>query len=293
MTASMPPAFLKSAAMHVAVVGVLLLFGLMLHEEAPPRAKEFELVMGSGDNYAATVAPSQGDPSGVKIDIPVPPPPAPAPVVPPKPEPAEVTPAPPPKPTPAPTPAPAPPQTTKAAPAKPGDPAFDMAKHLRYQEIVGDSKAKQKLAKEKAEEAKRQALIAKAEADKKKALQRLGIKDGAAAATTASSAAGAGGKALTRSDGSELDAYFAMLKQKVGEQIDRPSGIADTLVVTVTVTIMPSGRLSGAKVTKSSGSDDFDHAVIAAFNRVQMPAKPDGKEEVLEMSFRTRDIGGD
>jgi len=45
-------------------------------------------------------------------------------------------------------------------------------------------------------------------------------------------------------------------------------------------------------VKTSSGNAEFDRAVIAAFDRVEMPAHPEKKSEELELIFRTRDIEG-
>jgi colicin import membrane protein len=99
---------------------------------------------------------------------------------------------------------------------------------------------------------------------------------------------GAGGKALVAS-GALMDRYFAMLKQKVRDAIDKPPGVSDDLTVTVVVHISASGRLSGAHVVKSSGNEEFDRAVIAAFSHVSMPEHPEHKNEDLELEFRTKD----
>jgi colicin import membrane protein len=101
---------------------------------------------------------------------------------------------------------------------------------------------------------------------------------------------GAGGKELTREEGEALDLYFSLLKRRLKEALDKPPGLSDTLVAIVEVHIAGNGLLSGAKISRSSGSEEFDQAALAAIARVRsVGARPDGKSEVLHIPFRMRE----
>jgi colicin import membrane protein len=118
-----------------------------------------------------------------------------------------------------------------------------------------------------------------------------GIAKGVVGGSAENKVGGAGGKALT-ADGAVTERYFALLKEKVRNAIDKPPGVSDELSVTIVVHISASGRLSGAHVTRSSGNEEWDRAVIAAFGRVSMPEHPEHKGEDLELEFRTKDADG-
>jgi colicin import membrane protein len=300
MTATQPQAFLLSAALHVLVAGLILLFtfGMTRESEMP---QIIELVAGEGDNFAAAEAPALGGPGGIKVNIPNAPEPAPAP-----PEPVTpVTPvASPILPAPAPKAAPAP------APPKPADPN-SIVKDMRWAQIKAESRAKMQLAREKAAEKKRleeekkrmtkaqfdAANRAKAAAAGKPAPVKVakidaeGIAKGVVGGSTANRVGGAGGKAL-RSDATLLEGYFALLKQRVRAELTGLAGMDDRLTVDVLVRISAAGVLSNPRVKKSSGNAEFDNAVLAALRRVRMPEHPEKKSEELELTFRTRDIEG-
>ena len=80
------------------------------------------------------------------------------------------------------------------------------------------------------------------------------------------------------------------MKRRLKEALDKPPGLSDTLVAIVEVRIAANGLLSGAKIASSSGSEDFDHAALAAIARVRsIGPRPDGKSEVLKIPFRMRE----
>jgi TonB family protein len=54
----------------------------------------------------------------------------------------------------------------------------------------------------------------------------------------------------------------------------------------VTFTLAANGAVSEVRVLRSSGSKEFDQSVIDAFGRLKMPARPDGKTDVLRLTFR-------
>lgn len=87
-----------------------------------------------------------------------------------------------------------------------------------------------------------------------------------------------------------MQSYFGLLKSRALASFVKPSGVSDGLVTGVTFQISAAGVISHVRVTRSSGDSEFDAAVLAAFARVRLPAKPDQRAEELELSFRTVDL---
>ncbi len=317
MSDRMPAAFVTSVVLHSLVVAVLLLAAYSKSFESKPATKVFELVAGEGDNFAATEAPALGSPGGIKLTVPPPPAPQPESV---KPEPAspEVT-----KPMPVPEkPIPTPPLPTPPVPApivpKPPIPVAPpvpkqepvksptepkpttsktktMAEQMRWEAIRSESKIKTQIARDKAAEKKRleqEAKVAKAAAASAPRVDVEGIVKGVQGGSTANKEGGAGGKALVRSDGPVMEAYFGMLRDRLLKALDKPPGLSDTLVAEAEFRIGADGSIRGAKIISPSGSVEFDRAVLEAYSRVRMPARPDGKSTVQTARFRTKDLDG-
>jgi colicin import membrane protein len=307
MQANSSSAFFLSATLHGVVLALVLLLTYVWQEKTEPPPKIFELVAGEGDNYMAKEAPALGVEGGIKVPLTEAPPAQPTPV-----EPAPVQPAPEaivePAPSPV-TPAPAP----KATPKTPAPDAIrDFSKDIkriekkRADRLIAKDRAAREAAekKAKAEEAKR-AKLTKEEFDKQKKsgvatkggtstkiakIDAEGIAKGVLGGSSANKIGGANGKRLTREDGDELDLYFSLLKRRLKEALDKPPGLSDTLVAIVEVHIAGNGLLSSAKISRSSGSDEFDQAALAAVARVRsIGPRPDGKSEVLRIPFRMRE----
>jgi len=309
----MPAAFVTSVLLHGLVVAVLLLAAYSKSFESKPATKIFELVAGEGDNFAATEAPALGSPGGIKLSVPAPPVPRPEPVAPEvtKPEPVPEKPIPtPPVPTP---PIPTPPVPKPPMPVAPPVPKQEpvksptepkpttsktktMAEQMRWEAIRSESKIKTQIARDKAAEKKRleqEAKVAKAAAASAPRVDVEGIVKGVQGGSTANKVGGAGGKALVRSDAPEMmDAYFGMLRDRLLKALDKPPGLSDTLVAEAEFRIGADGSIRGAKIISPSGSAEFDRAVLEAYSRVRMPARPDGKSSVQTARFRTKDLEG-
>ncbi len=313
MSDRMPAAFVTSVLLHGLVVAVLLLAAYSKSFESKPATKIFELVAGEGDNFAATEAPALGSPGGIKLSVPTPPIPRPEPVAPEatKPEPVPEKPIPtPPVPTP---PIPTPPVPKPPIPVAPPVPKQEpvksptepkpttsktktMAEQMRWEAIRSESKIKTQIARDKAAEKKRleqEAKVAKAAAASAPRVDVEGIVKGVQGGSTANKVGGAGGKALVRSDAPEMmDAYFGMLRDRLLKALDKPPGLSDTLVAEAEFRIGADGSIRGAKIISPSGSAEFDRAVLEAYSRVRMPARPDGKSSVQTARFRTKDLDG-
>lgn len=303
MTARSPGAFFLSATFHAAIVAVIVLFAMFTAQPERSSTKVLELVAGAGDNYAATVAPALGSPEGVKLNLPR------MPVVTPAPEPAPEPPAPTPpvavQPVePAPTPvtrAPSPPRTATVV-TKKAAPTFK--REFQQKVWAAQWRARQQIKRERAAEERRrreeelerlkhEKALAAARARRAgsvhvASIDAKGIAAGVLGGSTANSKGGAGGHALTAS-GPVLDAYYAMLMERIRNAIDKPPGISDQLAVTIAFHISPEGRLWGARVAQSSGNAAWDQAVLAAFSVVTMPEQPEHKDDYLELIFKTKD----
>ncbi len=302
MSDRMPAAFVTSVLLHGLVVAVLLLAAYSKSFESKPATKIFELVAGEGDNFAATEAPALGSPGGIKLSVPTPPIPRPEPVAPEvtNPEPVPEKPIPPP-PVPKP-PIPVAPPVPKQEPVKsPTEPkpttskTKTMAEQMRWEAIRSESKIKTQIARDKAAEKKRleqEAKVAKAAAASAPRVDVEGIVKGVQGGSTANKEGGAGGKALVRSDGPVMEAYFGMLRDRLLKALDKPPGLSDTLVAEAEFRIGADGSIRGAKIISPSGSAEFDRAVLEAYSRVRMPARPDGKSSVQTARFRTKDLDG-
>ncbi len=271
MSATSPGAYGVSALLHGAAVGLIMFFSYAATSMVQDTPKVFELVAGAGDNYAATEAPALGTSGGVKL--------APTPVA---------------RPEPAPTPAPAPIQSApmeETAPPKAAKPAkpVDLVAELKRVEARRERRLEAKYQKEKEAEQKRMALE---ELQRQKAarIDAEGIREGVIGGSTNNKTGGAGGKALTREEGSLLDAYFSLLKSRIKENHTPPEGVSDSLVARVEFFVAADGSISHVRIAKASGNSEFDRSVIEACERTRsIGPRPDGRSETVQMAFKMRE----
>lgn len=294
MTDRLPGAMLLSATLHGLIAGIMLLFGYAASLSNQDTTKVFQIVAGEGDDFAAEVAPALGEPGGIKMDVPAPPAPPPEAVV--QPEPTPVA----PPPTPAPPLEKAPPKPVEKAPPK----LTNLSKTIEKKVARADQKAKVAVAKEREAELKkltkeeydRQQQNKKAATTQKAAgppkvakIDAEGIRKGVVGGSVENKTGGAGGKALVRDDGSVMDAYIAMLQERLRAALEKPPGLSDTLVTVIQIRQAADGSITSAHITKSSGSDEFDSAALAAVNAVRMPPRPDKKSEIMNLPFRMKE----
>ena len=253
-------AFLLSAALHGVVIAVLVLLSYVANQQVRSMPKVLELVAGEGDNYGAKVAPAGKAP------------------------------------------------VTKATESTT---VPNFAREIRNKVIRAESKAKAEVQRERLAEAKRlaeeQKKMTKEEFDRlnktRAATPNLpppkvaksdeeGISKGVTGGSTENNVGGAGGKALVNDNDDVLTAYFSLFKQRVRREFEPPAGLNDTLVANVEVRSNADGSLSNPRITKSSGSKEFDAAVLDALRRVRMPVRPDGKSETIQFEFSARERDG-
>ncbi|HXQ81995.1 MAG TPA: cell envelope integrity protein TolA [Opitutaceae bacterium] len=271
MSPSSPGAYAISALIHGAVALLILFFSFAANSVVQESPKIFELVAGAGDNYAARVAPALGVPGGVKT-APVTPKPAPPPIQ------------------------PAPPEAAPSAPAKPVK-TPDLVAQLKRTEARREARLEARYQKEQEaerkrltqEEFQRQQAAAKAAA-KVAHVDAEGIREGVIGGSRENTAGGAGGRALTREEGSELDAYFSLLKSRIKENHVPPEGVSDTLEARVEFFLSASGSLSRVRIERSSGNAEFDRSVLEACERTRsIGPRPDARSEMVQMTFKMRE----
>jgi colicin import membrane protein len=268
MSAQSPGAYGLSALLHGGVIALVLFFSYAATSVVKDEPKILELVAGAGDNYAATAAPALGSPGGVKLQQ--------APV------PRAQTP-------PAPRPKALPPPIQSApeavpAPAKPAKPV-DLVADLKRVEARREKRLEAKYEKEREAELKREAAAAKA--DKVAHVDAEGIRDGVLGGSTANTVGGAGGNALTREEGSELEAYFQMLTNRVRENAVPIEGVSDALEARVEFMLAADGTITRVRVIKSSGNSEFDASAIEAVTQTHsIGPRPDGRSDTRTMLYK-------
>jgi colicin import membrane protein len=195
------------------------------------------------------------------------------------------------------------PEKTPPKPAETKAPNFknQIAKKVKQAE----AKAKQEIKKEQAAEAKMtkeafdKANKAKAVAKAKSGSTKIepvgqGIREGVIGGSPKNTKGGTGGKALTAEDGTLMERYFSLLKARLKENHEKPSGLSDALMARVEFYVSADGSISRVRISKSSGSEEFDRSVREAFARTKsIGARPDKKGETVELEFRMREEDGE
>jgi len=279
MNPQSPGAYALSALIHAAVAGLILFFSYAATSVVKDTPRIFELVAGAGDNYAATVAPALGSPGGIKL---APALPKAAPKAEPKTAPSPIQPAPP---------------EAAAKPAKAAKPP-DLVADLKRVEARREARLEAKYQKEQEaerkrisqEEFQREQSAAKAATSRVARVDAEGIREGVLGGSTENKTGGAGGKALTREEGSEMEAYFALLTSRIKEALVPPEGVSDDIAARVEFFLAADGSRSSARITRSSGNAEFDRAVLEACEHAHsIGPRPDGRSESVQMTFHLRD----
>ncbi len=92
---------------------------------------------------------------------------------------------------------------------------------------------------------------------------------------------------LSDSDQRELERYFARLRVAIERSWNRPSSATTGMSATVRFSLSSQGRITGAQVVRSSGSDAFDRSIVEAFERLaSFDPPPDGQSYTPNLTFR-------
>lgn len=268
-------AFFLSLTLHAAVVALILLSTFVLHQQIKETPKIFELVAGEGDNYMATEAPaasSDDEAEAVQFDMPTSTQQAP-------PEPVLAKPEPEPMVQPAPEMFKPIPRKTETKPVPKKTPPKTETKPDKPKKLT-----KAEFDKLHAKQ-KNPTTVSQPRGVKVKTINVKGVVGGSTNSTS-----GAGGKALTRAESSALDAYIALLIQRLRAAHIKPEGLSDLLAAKVRFSIAANGALSNVRIITSSGSQEFDQSVVEAFSRVRsIGSTPNGKGDVWEVTFKMRE----
>lgn len=268
MSAQSPSAYGLSALVHGGAVALVLFFSYAADSMVKDSPKVFELVAGSGDNYAATSAPALGNSvSPVRLQVPAPLPVTEPPVAKELPPPIQSAPE-------------TAPPTARPKAAKP----VDLVASLKRAEARREKRLEERYAKEQAAEEKR--LAAERRVNH---IDAEGIKEGVLGGSASNKTGGADGKALTREEGSELEAYFALLKNHI-KDYPPPEGMADNFSARVEIFVAADGSVSHVRIVTSSGNAEFDRYVIEACEHVRpVGPRPDGKSDTVQFLYSLRE----
>ena len=295
------PAYLTSVFLHGTLIVLAVAFVYWRSIVKPdPVPTVFELVAGEGDDYGATEAPALGIPDGIKITVPEMPRPEPTPTVaPPEPEPVIQA---------APEPAP------KAAAAIKSPTIPNMARNIERLADKREANIRKKVeqqqktdaaAKKKTDEAAKR--LTKEEFDclnagKKsspkattntplstKRIDAEGLAKGVTGGSNAKTKGGAGGTALSRSEGDLTEAYAALIVQRIRQALESAS-FNDVAAVMVQFQVSATGVISGARIVQSSGNAEFDQAIIKALQTIrQIGPPPTNRAETFRIPIRLRE----
>lgn len=257
----MPRGFGLSALLHLVALGAILLLAWWSQRVDDTPDVIFEVVAGPGDNYAATQAPTiaREVPPSVSVDLPeplpkyVPPEPVP---VPPTPVPIERV----------PEPVPPPIQQVPVQAAPVFKPAPEQTSFDAFKTDYGAPKT----------QTVRQ-------------LQPIKVKSidvGQIMADTSIITVGAGGTAMTANEVSLSKRYVAMIVERIRDALER-AGISDVRDAGVRFSVSVGGKISDARITRASGSSEFDRAVLAAFQNIPAVGSPPTKRaEIFQTVIR-------
>ena len=86
------------------------------------------------------------------------------------------------------------------------------------------------------------------------------------------------------------DAYIAMLIQRLREAHKKPDGLSDLLQTKVSFRLNADGSVSNVQIVRSSGNNDYDNSVLAAFRKVRLPTPPANlKTDVYSVTFKMKE----
>ena len=289
---------------------LILLAAHFLRRNADDGPKIFTLVGGEGTNYSATQAPAAGEPGATGTEQ-VSLPPIVTPARQPEPEPLKVESQPPPDPTPLKAV-----ETSKAPPRveqKPADFTKNIVRLSEKRKANIEKKFKAELAREAKLQAERErkeaearkTQMTKAEFDKANKAAKSsaskstanvkipsvadGVRRGMAGASRNSTQEGAGGTAQERAEADMMSAYISMIVARIRQTMVE-ANFSAILSVELQFSISSGGVITGTRILGGSGSGDFDHAVLDAFNGMpNLGPPPNGKGGTFSFRLSMKD----
>lgn len=142
-------------------------------------------------------------------------------------------------------------------------------KKLKAEKLKADNSASRKLAEKRAEQAERRMEEVERQAQSRTQAQNKAQKEAAAAS------------------GKVVDEYIAKIAAKIKRSIVLPPGVSKNIKAEFNVTLLPSGEVLNASLSKSSGNDAYDSAVERAILKAQPLPLPPAEQNLFN---RFRDL---
>lgn len=279
-TPQSPRAFFLSALLHALVVVSLLVVAWWTNQRIKPPEQIFELVAGEGQDYMAKEAPTTAvSTPTIKAVVPEI---KPVVVTPPEPKIERA-------PDPIPTPKQPPPQPKKENPPPPTKtvdkaPPTPKAQKAPEQPKMSFKDFQKEHGTPKAPQPKAPPPI------KTKQIDADSIAGRVASSSTNTVKAGAGGTELTRDEiADQWSLYQSMLIQRIRQKMQE-AGILDLRSVRVEFRISKDGDVTGARITGTSGSAEFDDGVLQAIRSLgQVRPPPTNRAEIVRATINLRE----
>jgi colicin import membrane protein len=275
-------AYALSATLHAIIAAIAVALAYFAGRPPPSAPETFDVVAGAGDNYGATVAPALGLPGGIKLNIPT--------VAPPEtPSPEEAL--------------PTPDFSAVSIVTAPPTPAPKAASTTNFSKVVQRAAARRaarleaKYRKQLEAEKRRQISYEQYQREhagsqsSRSAVSQIdaeGLREGVVGGSTENKVGGAGGKALTREEGTLIEAYFAALKSRLHESFDeiKPTDVSNSLSAQVAFVVGADGTIYDIHFLRTSGNAEFDQAVRDAFRRTaSLGPRPDHRTDEVQTEF--------
>lgn len=117
-----------------------------------------------------------------------------------------------------------------------------------------------------------------------------GIPGGVEGGSTTNTRGGGGGTALARQEQGQMETYIAQLMGALRRAHEKPPRLGDQLEAKVTFEVAANGNISGVRLSRSSGNEEFDQSALDAFQQVSgIGPTPSGKGYTWTVTFRMKD----
>jgi colicin import membrane protein len=259
MRANSPSALFASFSLHAAFAAAVLALTFWAAKHQAEAPVIFELVAGEPTAPDELVAPAKGN-TGLKVDIPKP---QPVREIEPQPETVE-------------SPVAPPPEAKKPAESKPKP----EPKRMSYQEF------------QKQHGAPKETKATPPKQTRAPRIDTEGISGGVTGGSTTNKRGGGGGTALARQEQGQLETYIAQLMGALRRAHEKPPRLGDQLEARITFSVAPNGDISGVRLSRSSGNEEFDQSALAAFQHVAgIGPTPTAQAYTWTVTFRMKEEG--
>ena len=83
------------------------------------------------------------------------------------------------------------------------------------------------------------------------------------------------------------------MKQRLQDGLEKPPGLGDAVFAIAEFRLNTDGSISSARITRGSGSDEFDRAVMDDIRRYRRVSPPSAwKGDTVSLTFRMKEEDG-